>query len=388
MSDKIKTFINFFIIVIPVIDPAGVFFNFPYFYFSLAVIVNFPDFNGKHLYFCLLFLAVYFSSAAYMEISPPPLGVDTLIKNGNLAKQVLYLPLLCFLTKDKNIIKYFIIATFVIAFVEIIVFYLYVYSPVSYPIWYYFHFQANDTIMLGYRTIFGFSLASVYHKSSALLIIVAAYNITNILYHHNKKKNFLGLLIIGITFFCGSTRACMLSFLLLCFFGYCYFLLLKKKWVLFSFICSVSIMFFVVLFFKILLDSEEASFSIKAGHLKGIEEQIFSSPLRSLFVGFGPGSLFYSYGTNNLRSITELTYWDMFRQYGILNGLFMILAFLFPVFSCFWGGKKYKRKRFVFGISFLLYYFIAGTNPLLFSSTGFLALLMMIVITDNINHRN
>lgn len=385
MLKYFKSFINCLVIVLPIIDPADAFFHVPIFFFLFVILVNIKDFDGRNIYYMLLFIGVYLISDVYMMTCPPPLGFDELINKGIIAKHIVYLPLLCLLTKDKNIPKYFFLGLYVIAIIEIVVFILYVYTPLSHSVWHYFHFKAKDTIMIAWRKILGINLAAVYYKSSALLIIAAAHNIVNLCNHKEFKRNFIGLFIIGIAFFCGGTRACMLGYLLLIYFSYCYYLLKKHKYVLLSLFFSILSCFFIVLVFKMLSEIGESSLNIKMGHLRGIKEQIWSDPLRSLFFGFGPGSLFYSYGTYSLRSITELTYWDIFRQYGIINGIFMISSLLLPVLSCLFGGKNKKTERFIFGLSFLAYYFIAGTNPLLFSSTGFLAILMMLIITQKLN---
>ena len=88
--------------------------------------------------------------------------------------------------------------------------------------------------------------------------------------------------------------------------------------------------------------------------------------------GAGLGSEFYSAGRGFLVSSTEQTYMDIFRIYGLPLGIILIVAVYYPALYFF--SSRFSRclqyKRFI--LAYVLYMILAGTNPLLISSTGML----------------
>ncbi len=93
-----------------------------------------------------------------------------------------------------------------------------------------------------------------------------------------------------------------------------------------------------------------------------------------LIWGQGLGSEFYSKGFGYFTPQSELTYIDIIRMFGLPLGMFFIIITFYPVWYLS-KSLKYDWAAFYPLVIFCAYLFIAGTNPLLISSTGMLAML-------------
>lgn len=123
----------------------------------------------------------------------------------------------------------------------------------------------------------------------------------------------------------------------------------------------------------ILFDPTEASNYVKLSMLEDYAV-IFSDPNNLLF-GRGLGS--YEYWTGRgYKFVTELTYLEIIRNFGLLLGGLMILLLLYPIVYAFVIRRSYKKKNIV--LAYAVYLIMSISNPLLFSSMGMLILGMII----------
>jgi hypothetical protein len=122
-----------------------------------------------------------------------------------------------------------------------------------------------------------------------------------------------------------------------------------------------------------LFDPNESSNSSKIIMLSDYAS-IFSDPMK-LVLGTGLGA-FDQWTEKGYNFITELTYFEIIRNYGLLLGGAMILLLIYPIVYAFLLRPSYKHKNIVIG--YLAYLVMSMTNPLLFSSMGmmYLALIM------------
>lgn len=130
----------------------------------------------------------------------------------------------------------------------------------------------------------------------------------------------------------------------------------------------VFIAYFVNIFVNLIIERGVASDTIRAGHVQGLIELVYNQPW-ILFLGSGMGSFFYSYGVHAMVSSIEWSFLDLWRQMGILFFSLYLLFILIPVFK----RSFIPYKRF----AYLTYLFIGATNPLLFSSTFYLAIFIV-----------
>ncbi len=117
------------------------------------------------------------------------------------------------------------------------------------------------------------------------------------------------------------------------------------------------------------LDVAESSNQVKVQHLEDYAE-ILQNP-KTLILGQGMGSQFFSHGFEDYTSITELTYLELIRSFGLILGGIVIALLMAPLQSL-WSREAH-------GIHFLLlsyaaYLFLCTVNPFLVSSSGMLVL--------------
>ena len=145
-----------------------------------------------------------------------------------------------------------------------------------------------------------------------------------------------------------------------------------KRKILISAILGVLVLGGVIAVFdqlKILLSPVEHSNQVKINMLNDYAA-IFQNPV-NLWIGRGLGA--YDQWTGRGENfITELTYLEIFRNYGLLMGTLMLLLLLYPLIYGFIINRGYTQKHIL--MAYAMYLLMSATNPLLFSSPGILAL--------------
>lgn len=242
------------------------------------------------------------------------------------------------------------------------------------PIYFFFNTMGNDTIMMSWRTILGIEIFTMYYKSIVSFILVfAAFIVASF---NKQKRNWrviLSMLIVLHAFIISGTRSTMLlPFFLLGIITYREYKDTRYfKYILYPLIFILSVAF-IILLFMFIMEKDEASNIVKYAHLFSYWELFREHPQYLLF-GQGPGSAFYSSGFLRMTTVTEWTYIELIRYFGIFS-LIIVYAFYRPLVRM-WNDRKNNLSYALFW-GYLAYLAIAGTNPLLLSSTGMLALLI------------
>ena len=241
----------------------------------------------------------------------------------------------------------------------------------------------DDTIMMSYRAFLGFSFFGMYLKSAVSFLPVFAFLLYKVL---NKKKtrllNVLVILALVHMFIISGTRSSMfLPFLLACIilFIYCR----NGRYMRYVVYPSVALfcLLFLILLVMLLMETDEASNLVKYGHLASYKILFGEHPEYLLF-GQGPGTSFYSVGFRGMAIRTEWTYIELLRNYGILC-LPILYVILLPMYRLLRVSNK-NDSALAIASSYFIYLIIAGTNPLLLSSTGMFVLLMMYSYSEKI----
>lgn len=89
---------------------------------------------------------------------------------------------------------------------------------------------------------------------------------------------------------------------------------------------------------------------------------MFSDPVGLIF-GYGTGSCVHSDALGACLPVTELTYLDTIRLFGLLGALAYAVLFIYPLW------RHLERSRYLF-TGWLGYLVIAGVNPYIFSTNG------------------
>lgn len=236
--------------------------------------------------------------------------------------------------------------------------------------------QYDYPINISRRSFLGIEILAFYLKSCVSFLMVFAYYMLTVM----KKKNFkistiLALSIIIAYFLVSGTRSTMLVpfFLFIVIAARIYKNTQYYKYLIYPIIALLAISFLVVLV-SMATETGEYSNEIKYGHIGSYIELFEENPMY-LLLGQGPGTGFYSEGFGKFVYRTEWSYLDLLRCYGVLS-LLIIYVFAKPLIT-FWKKRNDDDMIYCVFWSYLAYMLIAGTNPLLLSSTGMITLLMV-----------
>jgi hypothetical protein len=263
-----------------------------------------------------------------------------------------------------------------LALAVIAVFILLMMMPELVPVLYLFGRQ-TEIVLVSYRAYTpDIVLLQVYFVTSPMLAIAIAY-------YFDKAKsarrgsqalllwglvgiNVLGMLLAG-------TRNNILVSLLLPAVLVFYYARSKAVGALVS-ITAVAVL--VAVFARQLtafFDPSEASNSVKLGLLDDYL-RLFSDPMNLIF-GRGLGA-YEDWEGRAVNFVTELTYLDMIRNFGLIGAVVMLGLLLFPVWHAFAANQSRANKAIA--IAFTAYLGMCASNPNLFSSMGILILGVML----------
>lgn len=253
-------------------------------------------------------------------------------------------------------------------------FWIIVFIPQAEAAIYLFMRKSDDTMMMAWRSFLGFRMFCMYYKSTVSFLLVFAVAFYQCLY--KEKRTLFSILITLVmihTFVISGTRSTMLlPFLLM---GMIVFKFYHNKryynYLLYPIIGLAAVAFFILLY-KLLSETTEPSNMVKYAHLASYGDLFEDNPLYVLW-GEGPGTRFYSSGFHKMSLQTEWTYVELIRYIGVFC-LFILFLFFYPLIKI-WRLRHVDERCYVIAFAFFIYLIIAGTNPLLLSSTGMLALL-------------
>jgi hypothetical protein len=118
-----------------------------------------------------------------------------------------------------------------------------------------------------------------------------------------------------------------------------------------------------------MLDPGDVSNAPKLLHLRDYLDML-SDPIR-LVLGYGLGSFFYSRGFGEYTSLTELTYFEFIRSFGLVLAMAYYMFLLFPLIAL---SLSRAKKEHALYLSYACYLLMSATNPFLVSSSGMLVI--------------
>ena len=260
-----------------------------------------------------------------------------------------------------------------------------IFEPIEYIVWK-FASANNDMIKMAHRDFLGLRIYGMYYSS-----IVTTFFTMFVVYHtvFNQKtkriRNTLILLLITFCFLISGTRTAILApFFIMALAIYTSIAHKSKvKYFLFPilFLFGTSL---ILLIITLALQNNEPSNAVKYGHLASYLNLFDSNP-EYLLWGQGPGAIFYSEGFKEWVPQTEWTYLELIRNYGVF-ALLILVVLISPLFRLY----KYRNNLFIFGmaVTYIFYLFMAGTNPMLISSTGMFIVLSIFSFTDSLNEKD
>lgn len=260
--------------------------------------------------------------------------------------------------------------------VVLVIYWAIIFYPRLEGIVYLFMCAHDHTIMLSRRAFLGFSMFGMYCKATVAFLPVFALLLYNAFTAERRARSsvFLLLLFVHLFLISGTRSTIVLPvFLALVLFfifyrnkRYCNYVVYPSA--------MVAIFAFIVILSLLLLETNEHSNMVKYAHLASYSDLFSENPLY-LLIGQGPGTAFYTEGFAKMSFKTEWSYMELWRNFGVF-AFFIIYTFLYPLVSLCRVALK-NDEALVLAITYIVYLVIAGTNPLLLSSTGMLVLLTM-----------
>lgn len=276
--------------------------------------------------------------------------------------------------KRYDILKLSRIPVLVTACIVVGLFWLIFFFPMIEGAVYAFVWSHDNTIMMSHRYFLGMSFFGMYCKSTVAMLpvfCIAVYNVVT-----PSKRNLIDFLLVLVLlhlFLISGTRSSTLLPLLLfvaILFVYCRnHRYLKYFFYPALFVATVGIL---VVLYMLAMEKDEASNIVKYAHITSYLNLFEWNPIFLVF-GQGPVTYFYSEGFRHMTNITEWTYLELLRCYGLLS-LVILYIITKPLFLMIKNVNR-SDATIAFILGYLLYLVIAGTNPLLLSSTGMLVVL-------------
>ena len=275
---------------------------------------------------------------------------------------------------NNQIIKYYLISSTLVALLIITIWLITFFNDeYRFLIMNYFENVENSNVafilMIRERKFLEWWIPGVYYGTAPCMIPSLGYMLNKSLKSHSWQFVLLIILHLAALLFTAS-RANILSVGLI-FLFFVILKLVKRRKYLSAFLLTFSVLISAVkLIIALLGDKDEGSLEVKDLHFRSYLNLFQSDYLRTFFLGWGPGSEFYTLAYKDYIQITELSYLESFRRYGVITSLIFIFLIWYRPFV---NSIKLGFTGYLILISMTTYLFVAGTNPYLFGSIGFLA---------------
>ncbi|MGF7144108.1 hypothetical protein HNQ56_002539 [Anaerotaenia torta] len=214
----------------------------------------------------------------------------------------------------------------------------------------------------GSLATFGYS---IFYKSSPLIFFTYGYT----LYH---KKYFHAAILLLAFFACGTRANLLVALFVTAAIPLICSRTPMKKMIVIMLVFGASLIILPNIIDRLTALNTlkyDRSESIKIAAITSIFDHLNKAPYRYIF-GSGVGSYFYSSGRNAYVDVVEVSYFDYFRQVGIIGFSFLAYFLIRPI------KWLIKNERWLL-IVYVGYLAVAFTNPLLVTSTSFMAYIIV-----------
>lgn len=216
----------------------------------------------------------------------------------------------------------------------------------------------------------GLVMFQMYFVTSSMLAVSASYYLHRAILSQHRRLGYGLLTVINLAgMILAGSRNNLLAAIVL---PVAIFFIHARRKVVAGFLIGMSGMVGLALIasqLRILLDPSEPSNRTKLQLLTDYGA-ILSDPQTLLF-GRGLGA-YEHWSGGRYYYVTELTYLELFRNFGVILGAGLLLLLLYPILYAFVLKPSYPERSVVIG--YLVYLGMAASNPLLFSSMGMMIL--------------
>lgn len=217
----------------------------------------------------------------------------------------------------------------------------------------------------------GIGVGSFYYKTSATMILPLAYYCARMAASKRLRiaDVFFFLVYLSAMLFTGA-RANLLAALAVCgvFALVKIYRTLGVVWSFSTFLVLFSVL--ITAYAPRFFNPAEASNAVKLGHVASYITEFERHPSYLLW-GEGADTEFYSEGFQENTTITEVTYLELIRNFGIPVSILLAILLCWPVVAL--ASRESRRiGTGYFAVPYAAYLLMAATNPLLLSTTGLL----------------
>lgn len=384
-----ETICNFFLFLTLfsiILDPGNTIFRIKNASFVILFILMIPYLDLKKTYIFMLILLIPIVTLAIGLIFPnAKIDISYALQ---ILKSFFFLSFIFFIKKESflKIFHFFYVINFLTAIFFVCMWILWIIffdsmMPVLIKVRSFF--DRNENLVFGImygRKFLGITTYGLFFSTAIFSTVCLSYSIYKWIFNHDRKYLFPAVIFFMYLFNSG-TRANLLSSVMILGIIFIYKLYRNKKLTLFSlFLCIFSIVALIVIY-KLMTEVGDKSLNIKLEHKNSYLHLFFINPLRYFLIGDGPGALFYSSGFDNYVLLTELSYFDLIRRFGLINTTILLIIFLLPLFKIYCSYPS--EFFFCMLVGYIAFYFIAGTNPYFLGSTGFSVFVVYVYIAQN-----
>jgi hypothetical protein len=231
-------------------------------------------------------------------------------------------------------------------------------------------------LYLGKRSFGNYELLQIYFVTSPMLVIAVAYYFDRAMSELDSRRKLLFFAITAINIvgmFLGGTRNNIFISLLTPALLWPFYT--RRSSI--SALCGIGVIVVLGLLFagylKAFFDFSEAGNNARLTTMQDYV-RIFSDPATLMF-GQGLGT-YYNWSARGPFYVSELTYMEIIRNFGLFGGLPMMALMSLPLAHAVFMPTSRRDK--VLAMAYFLYLVMSASNPMFFSSTGILILAILV----------
>ena len=231
--------------------------------------------------------------------------------------------------------------------------------------------------LLGGRDYAGVYFPTMYYVTSPLLVFCLAYFLEQVTRKADTRMIYLVFVSMLALFLSGTRNNILISLLIPAY----YFLHQRAGRV----VVALAVPALVIVGSSVLrsmFDPQDISNAAKIAYL-GDYSAILRVP-QNLLLGQGLGTRFFASGLGEVVSITELSYFEIVRTYGIFVGVVFLLYLIYPLMLL----VRMRDPRYFFTVGYAAYLIESYSDPYLLSSNGMLVLGLVTAVAFQLKRRD
>ncbi len=230
---------------------------------------------------------------------------------------------------------------------------------------------------MGTRTYGETNISQVYFVTSPLLAIaISYYTYKCIISNGRKRLLYMLLLIVNVTgMFRSGTRNNMIASVATLLLVWLWYSRMKV-----ALTCSIILLVSVFACvqwntIQAMMSADDPSNAVKIQHFR--DYKVILSDPKTLLLGKGLGA-YSNFTEKGYTTITELTYMELFRCYGVICGVPILFGLLYPLGQL--ARHRRKPEHFIY-LGYAVYLYLCTANPFLVSSSGMLVFSIVLAAT-------